>query len=260
MKYVQVSPMDVTAAQGNRVPMTLDGYRQLIGGLQNVGYSIVKYEQADPKRRHLILRHDVDMCLARSVRMAEVEAEMGIQSYYFILVNTELYNINSRAGRFALRRLEELGHEVGLHFDPSGFVEGDQHGLDEAVTLECAILEKQLTRNVSVLTLHRPAKWLQGYAGRLGGRAHGYEPRFFSEMGYCSDSEGRFRYHYPMEHPAVLSGLGLQLVIHPIWWCAKPEETALAKLVRFLEERERILNDELASNCRPFAGRYSSRA
>src|SRR5688572_2723486 len=134
MKYVQVSPMDVTAAQGNRVPMTLDGYRQLIGGLQNVGYSIVKYEQADPKRRHLILRHDVDMCLARSVRMAEVEAEMGIQSYYFILVNTELYNINSRAGRFALRRLEELGHEVGLHFDPSGFVEGDQHGLDEAVT------------------------------------------------------------------------------------------------------------------------------
>ncbi len=91
------------------------------------------------------------------------------------------------------------------------------------------------------------------YSEPLAGRLHGYQPRFFTNMGYCSDSEGRFRFHHPLEHPAVQAGFGLQLVIHPIWWCAGEEDGPLAKLERFLSERAQTVADEMAANCRPYA-------
>lgn len=233
--------------------MSLPAYRDLLQNLLRAGYSVVGFDEANGERRDLIVRHDVDMCLDRAVEMAALEADMGVHANYFVLLNTEMYNVGSRSGQRALAEILRLGHEVGLHFDPSDIPEGDVQKMQAAVARECQLLESNLGRDVRVVTFHRPAKWLLGYSEQLAGRLHGYLPRFFSEMGYCSDSEGRFRFHHPLSHPAVLKGLGLQLVIHPIWWCAEIGEGALEKLERFLREREERLAEELAANCRPFA-------
>jgi hypothetical protein len=112
---------------------------------------------------------------------------------------------------------------------------------------------RYLKSDVRVVTFHRPTKWLLGYSGNLDGRLHGYQPRFFADMGYCSDSKRRFRFQHPLNHLAFLGGRALQLVIHPIWWCAAAGETPLDKLRRYRREREEKLDKELAENCRPFA-------
>ena len=59
---------------------------------------------------------------------------------------------------------------------------------------------------VTMVSFHRPAPELLGHAAPLGGRAHAYQPRFFSDMGYCSDSRGRWGHGHPLEHPAVAEG------------------------------------------------------
>ncbi len=238
--------------------MSLGSYCELVEGLRAAGYASVDFERVEPARRDLILRHDVDMCLFRALEMAEAEHRIGVRSHYFVLVNTESYNAGSGESRGILRRIRELGHEIGLHFDSLDIAAGDQRGLDLAVAMECEILGRHADTEIRVVTFHRPAKWLLNHAGTLGGRIHGYQPRFFTEIGYCSDSEGRFRFHHPFDHPAVLAGHGLQLVIHPIWWCASVEEGPLDKLRRYRREREQRLDDALAANCRPFGAARSA--
>jgi hypothetical protein len=233
--------------------MSLPAYRQLIESLLAQRYSVVSFKESRADRRDLIVRHDIDMCLDRAVRMATLEAEMGVRGNYFVLLNTEMYNVGSSAGQSALRKIAQLGHALGLHFDPSDIDEGDVPKLQKAVRCECERLEDYLATPVEVVTFHRPAKWLLGFSEPLAGRLHGYQPRFFTDMGYCSDSEGRFRFHHPLDHPAVVEGRALQLVTHPIWWCAGLGEGPIEKLERFLKERAGQLSDELAANCRPYA-------
>lgn len=234
-------------------PFSIGRYACMLGEFRRIGYEIVDFLDVHPERRHLLLRHDVDVCLQRAQRLAEAEAELGVQSSYFVLVNTEMYNVVSRSGRSAVRRLLELGHAVGLHFDAVHVREHDLESLMREVDLECKILEMQTERRVDVVTFHRPAQWLLGNEASLSGRIHAYQPRYFEHIGYCSDSAGTFRYHHPLDHPAVREGRALQLLTHPIWWVAEPEEGVVAKLDRFRRERDDKIGHELAVNCRPYA-------
>ena len=232
---------------------SLFDYAELIREFRARGYEIVDFFNATPESKHLLLRHDVDMCMQRAQRVAEAEAEIGVRSSYFVLTNTEMYNVGSRAGRASLRRLLELGHEVGLHFDGADIRDHDLEALTREVDLECNMLEMQTGQPVRVVTFHRPATWLMGHATSLSGRLHAYQPRYFERMGYCSDSAGAFRYHFPLDHPAVLSGRALQLLTHPIWWVADRNDSAFDKLDRFRRERDELMSRELAAHCRPYA-------
>ena len=196
---------------------TLVGYRALMQAFKARGYVAVRFEDADPSARHLVLRHDIDMSIEAALAVAEVEAALGLVAHYFVLVRSPLYNPWSAAAAAALSRMALLGHRVGLHFDAALYGDAPD-SLDSAAGAECAVLEAILAAPVEVISFHRPAKSLQGRAGTLAGRRHAYEPHFFAEMGYCSDSRGAWHYGHPLDHPAVAAGRALQLLTHPIWW------------------------------------------
>lgn len=230
---------------------TLHAYTELLRKFIARGYSFVTYADVLPDQPHIILRHDVDMDLDRAVLLAEEEARMGVQSHYYVLLRTEMYNIFSARANAALHRLIELGHHVGLHFDASLYPQ-DREVLEAAAERESHILGELLGQRVETITFHRPAPQLQGLAGLFAGRLHGYDPRFFSDIGYCSDSEGRWRFGHPLEHESILAGRALQLVTHPIWWCALPGEKVETKLERFLLDASQSKTREVALNCKPF--------
>jgi hypothetical protein len=183
--------------------------------------------------------------------MAEAEAEDGIRSSYFVLLDTEMYNAHSAAGRAAIRGLAALGHEVGLHFDQAGIADGDIDGLNAAAGPECDALEQIIGAPVRAVTFHRPPDWMKSLPVDVAGRKQGYHPDFFDPAWYCSDSAGAFRHSLPLEHPAVAEGRGLQLLTHPIWWCASVDEGPLDKLRRFRAEHGRAFDAALADNCKP---------
>lgn len=231
--------------------MSLGVYCDLVQTLVARGYTLTDFDTFDRSKPHLLLRHDVDLCLSRAVAMAEAEASIGAQSSYFVLLNTEMYNVHSVAGRAALRRLAALDHKIGLHFDHTDIADGDIEGMNTAVSRECKALEQVMGEPVRAITLHRPAKWMQGLAVDVAGRKQGYHPNFFAPAWYCSDSAGTFRYHLPLEHPAIAEGRGLHLTTHPIWWCASADEGPLDKLRRLRAEHSAAYDEQLVANCAP---------
>lgn len=229
----------------------LQGYTALIHEFLRKGYVVTDYADVDPAARHLVLRHDVDMDLERALTLAEREAAIGVSSNYYVLLRTEMYNVFSSRATDLLRQILALGHKVGLHFDASLYAPA-RDVLESAAAQECGILEQLIGRKIETITFHRPAPMLQGLSGLFAGRLHGYDPRFFSEIGYCSDSEGRWRFGHPLNNEAVKSERAIQLVTHPIWWCASEDEQVIPKLQRFLRDRSEALKWQVGLNCKPF--------
>lgn len=227
---------------------TLARYRVLLEEFQKRGYRACRFVEADPTRRHLILRHDIDMSIRAALPMAEIEQELGLVATYFVLVRTEMYNPFSQQSLDDLQKLIQCDHEIGLHFDASLY-DQDVKALNWAAKRECAVLEEMLACSVEVISLHRPAKNLLGFASLLGGRHHALEPRFFCDMGYCTDSRGDWHHGHPLDHPAVAEGRGLQLLTHPIWWNAPANATAQEKLDHLARKQYNLFRAELARNC-----------
>lgn len=220
------------------------GYENLISSLKSNGYEVISYPDADPNRRHLIVRHDVDFSLRAAVEMAQRERASGFSSTYFVLLRTEFYNPFSREGLQSLQEISALGHDIGLHFD-AALYSGD---IEQAAARECAVLESLIGRPVTAMSFHRPAPDRVGEADRIAGRLNAYGPRFVRDMGYCSDSRGAWNHGMPLDNAAVRQGRALQLLIHPFWW-QSPAMTPQERLRKFLQDRERFLDQELARHC-----------
>lgn len=221
------------------------GYADLVRVLLGRGYAVRSFAEAEPDARHLILRHDIDMSLEAAVPIAEAEAALGARAVYFVLVRSELYNPFAPDGAAALARIASLGHEIGLHFDAALY---DEATLEDAAARECAMLETFTERQVRTISFHRPHASLLGRAGTLAGRRHAYEPCFFRDMGYSSDSRGAWRHGHPLAHEAVAKGRALQLLTHPIWWQGPPAAPA-ARLDALLDARLDALDRALAAHC-----------
>ena len=230
---------------------TLPGYRDLLRAFAALGYAPRFFHDADPQAAHLIMRHDIDYCLDYALPLAEVEAEAKMLSSYFVLMRSEFYNPGTAGATQVLKRLSAMGHEVGVHFDASQY-EQDYETLNAACVNECARLEDIVGQAVRSVSFHRPAKALMGMAETLGGRVHAYQPRFFENMGYCADSQGRFRFGHPLDHDSIKHKRALQLVTHPVWWYADETEPPIARLERTLSDKARRLTAEMAENSIPY--------
>ena len=230
---------------------SLAGYRSLLEALLARGYSVRGYADAEPERRHLILRHDLDVSLDAALPIAEIEHEIGLASHYFVLLRTEMYNPFSAAAARVVSRLRDLGHHIGLHLDGSLYGD-DPVAIAQAAEFECDLLERIAGAPVQVISFHRPAAVLIGKEGPLARRRHTYEPRYVSHMGYCSDSRGAWHHGHPLDHAAVQAGRALQLLTHPVWWVFDEFADPVGKLDDFLVERTDLLKREVAANCEPY--------
>lgn len=227
---------------------SVDAYGALLAELVGQGYRVVNFADVDPTARHLVLRHDVDVNLAPAVEIAEAEQGLGYASHFFVLVTSEQYNPATQVNRTALRHIIALGHQVGLHFDAALESSGESsESLEARAATEANYLSQLTGAAVSMLSFHRPAqKWINNPA-RLAGLPHSYQPRYFSEMGYCSDSKGGWWRGAPLEHDAVRAGRALQLLTHPIWWVGANRSPA-RRLTDHLSHRQGELTDDLYAN------------
>jgi len=99
---------------------TYNAYGALVNLLRNNGYSFADYHNFALFPRVVILRHDVDYSLEKALELARFEKSIGIQSTYFLLLSSDLYNIASKKSLNYINEIIGLGHEIGLHFDSKG--------------------------------------------------------------------------------------------------------------------------------------------
>lgn len=169
-------------------------YRELLALLNMMGYSFTDYHRYQEHPRCVILRHDIDTSLEQAVRMAELEAELGVRSTYFVLLRTDFYNPASRKSREQLRRLLALGHEIGLHFDEVSYGKAlTKEETVQNIVKECNLLSALLETPVSTVSMHRPSKTTLEANLEIPGIVNSYGQTFFHDFKYLSDSRRRWR-------------------------------------------------------------------
>ncbi|WP_255198816.1 hypothetical protein [Halorarius litoreus] len=191
-------------------------YRVFLERLQSDGY---RFRSFDDRLTDgdLVARHDVDLSVGAAVEMAHIEADLGVQSTYFLLVSSPLYNVFERETREQIAELEALGHDVGVHFSTHTYWPADEQPSDSdllrAVRREQAALAAVANAPIETISFHIPPAWVLDR--EFPGLQHTYEPQFFSEIDYVADSSQRWRDQHPL---ADELGAHVQLLTHPGLW------------------------------------------
>ena len=87
---------------------SLAHYRELLRAARDGGYRWAGFD-APPVAGDLILRHDVDLSLEGALAVAEVEADEGAWSTWFLMTRSVFYNLASPEGERAIERLRRSG-------------------------------------------------------------------------------------------------------------------------------------------------------
>ncbi len=192
-----------------------ESYRAILERAQLLGYRITPFKEFTPplERPVLLLRHDLDHSIRSAAFIAEIEADLGIRSTYFVQTECEFYNLLSSESRSLLRRIATQGHEIGLHYDTSRYI-----GPRGRVHLNCdlVLLEDITEQKVVSASQHIPidseridmSQFIENEA---------YESRFTeAPMTYISDSLMVWRQTTPYD--LLDQQCSFQLLTHPMKW------------------------------------------
>jgi hypothetical protein len=188
----------VTASTG--CDFSLDHYRELLEAAKSGGYRFAGFDRP-PERGDLVIRHDVDLSLDAALRMAEVEADAGAWSTWFLMTRSVFYNLASEDGARAIARLRELGGRVA------------HHAIWPHVDLD--------DRFEPVVAWHNPD--LAYVADPIDGATNAMAPPFYAPDAFRSDSNQRWG-HRGLDHGCPHGELTrgelewLHVVIHPAIW------------------------------------------
>lgn len=171
-----------------------------------------------PAEPFFILRHDVDYSTQAALTLAEQESDRGIHATYFLLASGLYYNLLDPAHAAVPRRLIDLGHEVGLHYDVRLLHCFAQERSPEIMRLQISLLEILSGSKVQSMAMHQPGLNGDDPFREAGGLLNAYDDRFFRAMPYISDScrawrDSAWRLLESGELPARF-----QLALHPINW------------------------------------------
>ena len=141
---------------------TYRAYRNLLNKIKDCGYYFAFYNNWINVTRSIILRHDIDYDVKKSVRLAEIENSEGVVSTYFVLVTSDFYNVFSKESYDGLMKILDYGHNIGLHFDEDRCPDckGDAARVVDHIFYEAELLEQCIARKVSVVSMHRPSRAL----------------------------------------------------------------------------------------------------
>jgi hypothetical protein len=183
------------AAEDMGCGFSLTHYRELLEAAQAGGYRFAGFDRA-PGPGDLILRHDVDLSLEAAVALAEVEADAGAWSTWFLMTRSVFYNLDSAAGEQAIARLRELGGRIAHH------AVWPNVDLDE--------------RFEPVVAWHNPEPEYMN--APIDGAVNVMTTPWFDPEHYRSDSNQHWRHGCPHEQLVHGELEWLQLLTHPEIW------------------------------------------
>lgn len=197
------------------VEYTRRWYRSFLDQLLSDDYRFRSFDDR-PVAGDVLLRHDVDLSVEAALEMARVEADLGVQSTYFLLLTSPLYNVFERETREQIEAIVALGHDVGVHFSTHAYWPTERPPSDadlvEAIRHEQAALGT-IVPPVETVSFHIPPPWVLDRS--FQGVRSTYEPALFTDIDYVADSTGRWRERHPLD-----GGLGetVQVLTHPGLW------------------------------------------
>lgn len=199
------------------VEFTHQWYRTFLNELRSHGYSFTPFSDYCGAEESIILRHDIDLSIEAAVELAQIEADLGAEATFFVLLSSPVYNPIEREERDRLRRIESLGHEVGLHFSTHEYWPISDPPAEEAIETrvreEFDIVGQLVEDPARAVSFHDPPEWVLDR--EFDAFESAYAPAYFSDMTYIADSGQRWR-ETPPNVP--VPPRPTQLLSHPGLW------------------------------------------
>lgn len=224
---------------------TYKGYESLVNALKEKSYVFADYHDYERYSRCVILRHDIDNSIEKAVELAAIERELGVKSTFFTLVTSDFYNPGSKKSIEGLRKIQSLGHEIGLHFDEMAYTQ--INNVPETIQKEGKLLSEIIGAPITTVSMHRPSSTTLEANYEIPGMINSYGKTFFNDFKYLSDSRRRWR------EPVldiIKSGQydRLHILTHAIWYNEVEESihdtikrfVTSANKERFMQESENI--------------------
>jgi len=197
---------------------SLDLYQETLEEAIRLGYELPTVSElksgTDKYHRFLLLRHDIDTSPRYALEMALLEHRLGVRSSYYVLMHSPFYSPGGPRHWDDLRRIVDLGFEVGLHYETDFF---EKRGIDplEGVLGDAAALEKILRIKICSVSQHRPAS--STFLKKLNEfYVDAYNQDLINNICYISDSGFKWR------SSTLADLLGkenrIHALIHPLTW------------------------------------------
>lgn len=135
---------------------TFHEYRAILDALKRHDYKFSNYDNWSDNEKSVILRHDVDISLEKAFEMAEFENAYGVFSTYFILITGDFYNAFNKRSRQLIKKIKDLGMEIGLHFDETIYMPDTD--IVAAIKNEIRVMEQMLDIKVKSVSMHIPSQ------------------------------------------------------------------------------------------------------
>jgi hypothetical protein len=216
------SPMITNEGHGN--PIGLDFTMETYGWIAQLatGFVPASFGKIPWGQNFILFRHDVDVSLNRALSLAKVDAELGLQSTFFIDPLNQFYSVFEPNQRKILFEIIDLGHDLGLHFDSSRHSIETDDDLEQALKFESRVLAKAAAEPVA-FSFHNPSRTeLRLNQDSYAGLANAYSEKLFTQVRYTSDSNGYWR-HTPIADvlSESIGRVPVQVLTHPEWWLDK---------------------------------------
>jgi hypothetical protein len=176
-------------------------------------------EEQRSNSKFILWRHDCDLEIPAIVRMAELEAEMGITSTYFLMLRSWFYNLLSPDGAALVRDLRALGHSVALHCDLM---------IARGEPAEDAIVENKVKEDFNILEVAYPSVFARVVSFHnppdvvlrkdYQSFYSTYQEKFFSEIKYLSESNRIWRDEIPEKWFSNHPEKNYSILLHPEIW------------------------------------------
>ena len=189
----------------------------------------------DCSNNDVILRHDVDFSLEDALRIATIENDLGINSTYFILLHSELYNPLGYVSSKLISKILKFGHKIGLHYDEV-FFEQTNVNASEGLKKEIDLLEQHFNTNIEVVARHNPSLRKKKTPVKLPkGVVDAMHDKFTVERKYLSDSVQYWRENCFCNHYNNFTKL--QILTHPALWTDEglPRSQILPRIMKNLK-------------------------
>lgn len=211
---------------------TLNSYQELLE-LWRKDYEFVTFKgfEESKKSKKILLRHDIDYSLEYAYEIAKIEASIGVKSTYFLLFSSEFYNILDDVNIDLARKISELGHEVGLHYDVVVLQKNNHLDPKDLLVYQAELLGKITGEEIESIAMHNPSINGEDIFKETNFN-NAYSSKYLKHGAYFSDSCAAWRNEFISRYQNNDFPNVFQFLIHPILW-TNEEQHRLEKLNDF---------------------------
>jgi len=185
-------------------------------------YPLRDCERAIEDEKAVVMRHDVDHQLDLALKMAEMEASLGILTTYFLRVHAKNYSLLSLRSKKIIEKIEEYGHEIGFHYEAS-YAAASNCSSEYCFEVDLDILRYCSNTEIVSVSPHEPTRegsyhisedWMR----KNNLKFQAYDDIFIKQMKYISDSSCNWREGCMHDFIDSEKYSKLCVLTHPFWW------------------------------------------